>query len=75
MTLSEFNNSNDGTSPGDTFKILMATDIHLGYNETDKIAGNIFFCCEKMAQIFGNFTILQNYIFQGMIPLILLRKY
>ncbi|XP_070492469.1 double-strand break repair protein MRE11 [Chironomus tepperi] len=41
MTLSEDSGSSSNRSTADdTFKILLATDIHLGYNETDKVAGD-----------------------------------
>ncbi|KAL7049965.1 hypothetical protein ACKWTF_003920 [Chironomus riparius] len=41
MTLSEDSSSNTNRSTADdTFKILLATDIHLGYNETDQVTGD-----------------------------------
>lgn len=37
------NNLSSGVDPDNTFKILIATDIHLGYDENNPITGKIFF--------------------------------
>lgn len=58
MTLSEDSgNSTNRSTVDDTFKILLATDIHLGYDETDKVTGKENFSFKKGA----NFIILCNF--------------
>lgn len=43
MTLSEDSDSCPNRSTtDDTFRILLATDIHLGYNENDQVTGKFF---------------------------------
>lgn len=71
MTLSEPINSGDGTRPEDTFKILLATDIHLGYNETDKVTGKF----KRMAEISQFYFILLNADFQEKIHLTPSRRF
>lgn len=55
MTLSEDSGpSVNRSTVDDTFKILLATDIHLGYNETDKVTGEINSFIQKRRK-FHNF--------------------
>jgi hypothetical protein len=51
MTLSDDSgNCTNRSNTDDTFRILLATDIHLGYNENDQVTGK-FFLHSKKAQI------------------------
>lgn len=43
--------SNVRKAPSDIFKILVATDIHLGYGEKDANIGNDFFGAYKIVKL------------------------
>lgn len=49
-------------NPDDCFKILLATDIHLGYKETDDIIGTFFQNSYETSQIFWIAVIVKEWL-------------